>query len=66
MEEEFFDNTYHMNFDIEDIRLLYQCVCKRLDTWEGYPIRPIKEQTHLLYLRDELYRAILDLSLIHI
>jgi hypothetical protein len=60
MEEEFSEDIYHMSFDIEDIRLLYQCVCKRIETWEGYPARPIREQTHLWYLRDELYRAILD------
>jgi len=60
MEEEFSEDIYHMSFDIEDIRLLYHCVSKRIENWEGYPARPMKEQTHLHYLRDELYRAILD------
>ena len=49
-----------MDFDIEDIRLLYHCVCKKIENWEGYPSRPIMEQTHLCYLKTELYKVILD------
>ena len=45
---------------IEDIHLLYHCVCKRLETWEGSPSRHPFEQEHLWKLRDHLYRCILD------
>lgn len=54
------DVDYVLNFGIEDIHLLYYCVCKRIETWEGYPSRHPNEQQHLSDLRDELYRAILD------
>ncbi len=52
--------SFYMDFDIEDIRLLYHCVCKKIENWEGYPSRPIMEQTHLCYLKTELYKVILD------
>ena len=51
---------YQVNLTIEDIRLLYHCVLKRLETWEGSPSRPAEEQEHLWYLRDSLYRMVLD------
>ena len=51
---------YQLDLSIEDIYLLYHCVCKRIENWEGSPARPPSEQEHLWYLRDELYRAVLD------
>ena len=54
------DYDYVVNLRIEDIRLLYQCVIKRIEKWEGTPARPAMEQEHLWYLRDSLYRMILE------
>lgn len=51
---------YEMKFSIEDVHLLYHCVCKRIENWEGSPARHPTEQEHLWYLRDQLYRAVLD------
>jgi hypothetical protein len=51
---------YTVNLTIEDIRLLHYCVVKRLETWEGSPARPPEEQEHLWYMRNSLYRMILD------
>ena len=51
---------YHLNLSIEDIHLLYHCVCKRIETWEGFPSRHPQEQEHLIYLKSELYKCILD------
>ena len=51
---------YTVNLRIEDIRLLHHCVIKRLEMWEGSPARPAEEQEHLWYLRDSLYRMVLD------
>ena len=48
---------YHLNLSIDDVHLLYHCVCKRLKTWEGG--NPM-EQEHLFYMRDWLYRLILE------
>ena len=51
---------YSVCMKIEDIRLLYDCVLRRIEKWEGPPARPASEQEHLWYLRDSLYRMILD------
>jgi hypothetical protein len=51
---------YTVNLTIEDVRLLHHCVIKRLETWEGSPARQPEEQEHLWYMRDSLYRMMLD------
>jgi len=51
---------YSVNLTIEDIHLLHHCVQKRIETWEGSPARPWGEQEHLWYLRDSMYRMILE------
>ena len=58
MDEEL--SQFHLDFEIEDIHLLYHCVCKRIETWEGFPSRHPQEQEHLYYLKGELYKCILD------
>jgi len=58
--EEQNDYDYEVKLRIEDVRLLYHCVQKRIDTWEGSPARPWGEQEHLWYLRDSMFRMILD------
>jgi hypothetical protein len=57
MEEE---SKFIMDFNIEDIHLLYDCVCRRIQNWEGAPSRHPFEQEHLSKLKSELYKAILD------
>jgi hypothetical protein len=52
-------DKFTMDLGIEDVYLLYDCVCKRLQTWEGAPQRHAFEQEHLWYLRDELYKCVL-------
>ena len=59
-DEEEFEFDYQVSLRIEDIRLLHQCVLKRIETWEGSPARHPTEQEHLWYLRDSLYRMILE------
>ena len=54
------DDSYTIDMSIEDVNLLYHCVCKRIESWEGSPARPPEEQEHLWYLRDWLYRMILE------
>jgi hypothetical protein len=56
--EEDFD--YTVNVTIHDIRLLHHCVQEAIRTWPGAPARPVEEQEHLWYLRDSLYRMMLD------
>ena len=31
------DADFYFDFGSDDIYVLYQCVCKRLETWEGSP-----------------------------
>ncbi len=57
-EEKYYD--YQVQLRIEDIRLLHHCVQKRIETWEGSPARNPTEQEHLWFLRDSLYRMILE------
>ena len=52
------DQPFILDFDINDVFLLHDCVKKRLETWERSPARPPEEQEHLWALRDNLYRCI--------
>tara|TARA_B100002019_G_C20902558_1_gene418816 strand:+ start:370 stop:567 length:198 start_codon:yes stop_codon:yes gene_type:complete len=54
------DYDYQVNLRIEDIRLLQYCVDETIRTWPGAPRRPAEEQEHLRYLRDSLFRMIMD------
>jgi len=54
------DDKFQLDLGIEDIYLLYDCVCRRLQTWEGSPQRHPFEQEHLWWLRDELYKCVLE------
>ena len=51
---------YTVNLTIEDIRLLHHSVQETIKYWPGAPARPYEEQEHLWYLRDSMYRIILD------
>ena len=54
------DFDYQVNLRIEDIRLLQYCVNETIRTWPGAPRRPAEEQEHLRYLRDSLFRMVVD------
>lgn len=54
------DIYYNLSVPYEDVRLLHHCVLETIKNWPGSPARHPTEQEHLWYLRDELYRAILD------
>ena len=54
------DYDYTVHLTIEDIRLLHHCVTKRIENWEGSPARPADEQEHLWYLRDSMFRMLLE------
>ncbi len=51
---------YSVDLTIEDIKLMYHCVQETIKYWPGAPARPYEEQEHLWYLRDSLYRMILE------
>mgnify|MGYP003116437367 FL=1 len=54
------DFDYEVRLTIQDIRLLSHCVNETIRTWPGAPRRPAEEQEHLRYLRDSLFRMIMD------
>tara|TARA_A100001515_G_scaffold130326_1_gene117500 strand:+ start:136 stop:333 length:198 start_codon:yes stop_codon:yes gene_type:complete len=54
------DFDYQVNLRIEDVRLLQYCVNETIRTWPGAPRRPAEEQEHLRYLRDSLFRMVVD------
>ena len=51
---------YTMKFKIEDVHLLHHCVCKRIEDVEQNPSNHPFEKNHLVFVRNGLYRAILD------
>ena len=51
---------YEISLRIEDIRLLHHSVQETIKFWPGAPARPYQEQEHLWYLRDSLYRILLE------
>ena len=51
---------YTVDLRIEDIRVLHHCVQEAIRVWPGAPARPCEEQEHMKYLRDSLYRMMLD------
>jgi len=55
---------YTMKFKIEDVYLLYNCVNKRLENLSEPTMHPFEEE-RLIFLRDGLYRAILDYKFKH-
>ena len=58
MNEEYYEYEFKLN--IEDVHLLHHCVNERIKNWEGFPSRHPSEQEHLHYLKDELYKIILE------
>ena len=48
---------YNIEMSIEDIRLLYTCVCTSIASWPG---GKASDQEDLFRVRDSLYRIILD------
>lgn len=58
------DEEWYCQFEmnIKDVRLMYGVVCYALETWPGYPKRPIEEQEYLKYLRTQLFSMLADYS----
>lgn len=54
------DYDYQVNLRIEDIRLLQHCVSETIKNWPGSPARPPEEQEHLWYMRDTLFKMMMD------
>tara|TARA_B000000441_G_C21605744_1_gene268584 strand:+ start:208 stop:423 length:216 start_codon:yes stop_codon:yes gene_type:complete len=65
MAEERDDECYTLHLTIHDIKLLHYCVKEGIKHWPGAPARPTDEQEHMWYLRDEMFRAMMDHSFYH-
>ena len=59
------ESSFGYEWTIQDIYLLYHCVCETIRMWPGAPARPAEEQEHLRILRDELYKGVLDYKFHH-
>ena len=57
------DGVYvEMDMDIQDVRLLYESVCFHYEKWPGgHP----DEQARISYMKDFLYRIILEYKFEH-
>jgi len=51
---------YTVSLTIEDVRLLHHSVTETIRLWPVAPARPHEEQEHLWFMRDSLYRIMLD------
>ena len=57
------DNVYvQLDLDIEDVHFLYRSVCFHLEKWSG---GDPGEQEHLYYMKDFLYRIVLEYKFEH-
>mgnify|MGYP001375385336 CR=1 FL=1 len=57
------DDLYvQLDLDIEDVHSLYQSVCFHLEKWPGG--NP-EEQQHLIFMKDFLYRIVLEYKYEH-
>ena len=54
------EERYMVELTAGDVHLLYHCVEETIKNWPGSPARPIEEQEHLWYLRDSMYRMLLE------
>ena len=57
------ENLYvELELDIEDVHALYRSVCFHYEKWPGgHP----DEQTHIAFMKDFLYRIILEYKFEH-
>ena len=51
---------FQLNIGIEDVHLLYHCVCNRIENEKESPSNHPQEKKRLLKLKDVLYRMILE------
>ena len=51
---------YTVDLTIDDVKVLHHCVVETIKNWPGSPARPVEEQEHLWYLRDSMYRMLLE------
>ena len=54
------DHDFSANLTIDDVWVLYYSVTEAIRLWPGAPARPYQEQVHLSYMKDYLYRMILE------
>ena len=56
------DEKYRIQWDlgIKDIRSLHGIVTYAINTWPGYPARPVEEQQYLFHLKTQLHAMMLD------
>ena len=54
------EERYMVELTVDDVHLLHHCIEETIKNWPGSPARPVEEQEHLWYLRDSMYRMVLE------
>ena len=58
------DDECTLHLTIHDIKLLHYCVKEGIKHWAWCSCKTFEEQEHMWYLRDEMFRAMMDHSFI--
>ena len=59
------EERYMVELTAGDVHLLHHCIEETIKNWPGSPARPVEEQEHLWYLRDSMYRMLLEYRFNH-
>jgi len=58
--------SVEMYMGIDELRMLYSHVCYAIDSWPGYPKRPLEEQEYLYSLKSRLFAMLTAVSYTHL
>ena len=54
---------FHVEITDEHVKVLHYAVSEAIRVWPGSPARPAEEQETLLFLKDRLFRMVLEANL---
>ena len=55
-------NSFEIQLNDEEIKTLYYAVCEAIRLWPGSPARPAEEQERLFFVKQQLFKMILQMS----
>ena len=55
-------NGFEIQLNDEEIKTLYYAVCEAIRLWPGSPARPAEEQEQLFFIKQQLFKMILQMS----
>ena len=54
---------FEIEMNDEEVKTLYYAVCEAIKVWPGSPARPAEEQERLHFIKQQLFRMVLQISL---